>query len=181
MRRRFRRPRKEKVVEPKFKANERIRVPRVFVIDEKGENLGEMETAEAIEKAKEREMDLVEVSPNAKPPVCKFIDYGKFQYQQAKKEQQAKAKQKKVDTKGIRIGLRTDAHDLLFKKNQAEKFLTKGHKVKAEIFLRGREKAHRNLAKENLQKFVDTIEIPYKTEEELSSFPNGFNITIAPE
>lgn len=181
MRRRFRRPKKEVKVEVRYRANERIRVPRVVVIDGQGEHLGEMRTDEAIEKAQSLGYDLVEVAPNAKPPVCKMLDYGKFQYQQAKQQQQSKSKQKKIDTKGIRIGLRTDAHDLNFKKTQTEKFLNKGQKVKVEIFLRGREKAHRDLAKENLKAFIDTIELPFKVEEEIKSFPGGFNIIIAPE
>ncbi|MEI9966690.1 MAG: translation initiation factor IF-3 [Candidatus Moraniibacteriota bacterium] len=101
--------------------NDQIAVPEVMVIDLNGENRGVMPIAEAIALAKAQESDLVEVSPLAKPPVCKVTDYGKLQYKQAKQEQQAKTKQKKVDTKGIRIGFRTDKHDLAFKKNQAEK------------------------------------------------------------
>jgi len=181
MRRRFRRPKKEVKVEPKFRANERIRADRVFVIDGEGKSLGEINTQEAIEKAQASSLDLVEVSPQAKPPVCKMLDYGKFQYQQTKQEQHNKSKQRKVDTKGIRIGLKTDAHDLAFKKKQIEKFLNKSHKVKVEIFLRGREKAHKGLARKNLNEFIQTIEIPYKIEEEIKSFPGGFNVIIAPE
>lgn len=181
MRRRFRRPKKFKVVEPKFKANEKILSPQVFVIDENNVSIGEMDTAKALDLANERGYDLVEVSPKANPPVCRLIDFGKFQYQQAKQEQQNKSKQKKVDTKGVRIGIRTDTHDLNFKKTQTEKFLKKGHKVKIEIVLRGREKARQDLAKQTLQEFLATIEVPHKTEDEIKSFPGGFNTLIAPE
>ncbi len=181
MRRRFRRPKKFKVIEPKFKANEKILSPRVFVIDENNVSLGDMDTAKALDLANERGYDLVEVSPKANPPVCRLIDFGKFQYQQAKQEQQAKAKQKKVDTKGVRIGLRTDTHDLHFKKVQSEKFLKKGHKVKIEIVLRGREKAHQVLAKQSLKEFLLSIEVPHTVEDEIKSFPGGFNTLIAPE
>lgn len=126
-------------------------------------------------------MDLVEVSPKANPPVCKISDYGKFQYQKNKQDRVAKTKQKKIGMKEIRIGVRTDKHDLEFKKKQAEKFLSKGNKVKIDIVLRGREKAHQDLAKDNLKNFVASITIPYQTEEDIKRFPGGFNTTIAPE
>lgn len=151
------------------------------LIDAHGVNHGEVSVEQALALAKEQELDLVEVSPQAKPPVCRILEYGKFQYQQTKQIQQAKAKQKKVETKGIRIGLRTDDHDLAFKKAQAEKFLSKGNKIKAEILLRGREKAMPDKAKEALQSFIKTIAIPYKIEEEIKRFPAGFHVIIAPE
>jgi len=180
MRRRY----KKKVFKPqkpRYRANEHIYAPTVFVVDEKGEKLGEMETSKALEIAKERELDLVEVAPNANPPVCKIISYGKFQYSQSKQERLNKAKQKKTGTKGIRLGMRTDEHDLNFKKKQAEKFLSKGHKVKVELRLRGREKAHQDLARENLKNFVEKLDIPYKIEDDIKKFPGGFNIVISAE
>ena len=140
-----------------------------------------MNVLEAIQIARARELDLVEIAPIAKPPVCKIMDYGKYQYQQSKQERLNKAKQKKVEVKGIRIGIRTDTHDLDFKKNQAEKFLKKGDKVKAEIVLRGREKAHQELARKALSDFLRTIAVPYKMEQEIKRFPGGFNAIIAPE
>lgn len=150
------------------------------VIDENGAQLGVMPPFEASQIARERGLDLVEVAPLANPPVCRIMDYGKFQYQQSKQERTSKAKQKKVDMKGIRIGVRTDEHDLEFKKNQAEKFLTKGDKVKIEIQLRGREKAHADLARQNLAEFIKSISFPYKTEQEIKRFPGGFNSIITP-
>lgn len=164
----------------RVRVNENIRIPRVLVIDESGNNLGEMSNWEALELAKSHGLDLVEVSPKVRPPVCRILDFGKYQYQKAKEEKSAKTKQKKVDMKGIRIGIRTDEHDLNFKKNQAEKFLAKGNKVKIEITLRGREKAHQDLARNNLREFVRSIEAPYRIEEEIKRFPGGFNVTIAP-
>lgn len=140
-----------------------------------------MGVAEAIQIAREKELDLVEIAPIAKPPVCKIMDYGKYQYQQSKQERLNKAKQKKIEVKGIRIGIRTDTHDLDFKKNQAEKFLKKGDKVKAEITLRGREKAHQDLARRTLSDFLKTIAVPYKMEQEIKRFPGGFNAIITPE
>jgi translation initiation factor IF-3 len=151
------------------------------VIDEDGTQLGVMSSYEALAIAKERLLDLVEISPTAKPPVLKIMDFGKFQYQKSKQDQKSKAKQKKVDIKGIRIGVRTDDHDLEFKKNQAEKFLKKGDKVKIEIILKGREKAHQDLGRRNLEEFVRSINFPYKIEQETKRFPGGFNIIIAPQ
>ena len=181
MRRRFRRPKKVKPVEPRYRVNEKITAPQVMVIDEKGENLGVMETPQALQLAQEKELDLVEVFPKAEPPVCRILDYGKFQYKQDKQRHQAKLKQKKTGTKGVRLGLRTDVHDLDFKRRQAEKFLLKGNKVKIEMILRGREKAHKDLAKENLTRFLESINVPYTREEDIKSAPRGFVVLIAPE
>lgn len=163
-----------------LRINEQISATEVFVIDETGKNYGVMTVVAAIELAQGQEADLVEVSPLAKPPVCKITDYGKLVYHQAKKEQQAKAKQKKVDIKGIRIGFRTDTHDLFFKKSQAEKFMTKGHKVRVEIVLHGREKAMADKARENLLAFLKSLSVPYKTEEEIKRAPRGFSTVIVP-
>ena len=180
-RRRHNRPKPKVRPKDTLKTNEQILAPEVVVIDEHGENLGTVATSAAIALALEREGDLVEVSPLATPPVCKITDYGKLVYQQAKKEQQAKAKQKKVDIKGIRIGFRTDTHDLFFKKSQAEKFMTKGHKVRVELVLHGREKAMGDKAKENLQNFLQSLAIPFKFEEEIKRAPKGFSALITPE
>ena len=166
---------------PRYRVNEYIRIPRVFLIDENGSQLGEMSNTEALAIAKERGLDLVEVSPNAKPPVCKITNYGKFQYSQSKQDRLSKAKQKKTGTKGIRLGVRTDSHDLNFKKKQAEKFLSKGHKVKIELRLRGREKAHQGLAIESIKNFIGIIDVPNKMEENIKRFPGGFNAVIAPK
>jgi translation initiation factor IF-3 len=137
-----------------------------------------MPPMKALEIAKEKMLDLVEIAPKAIPPVCKIMDFGKYQYQKSREERQNKAKQRKVDIKGIRIGVRTDDHDLNFKKDQAEKFLKKGHKIKLEIVMRGREKAHQDLARKNLVEFLKTISIPYKLEQEIKRFPGGFNVII---
>jgi translation initiation factor IF-3 len=130
--------------------------------------------------AREKELDLVEIVPNSRPPVVKIMDYGKYQYQKAKEEQQQRAKQKKTDIKGIRIGFRTDDHDIDVRKKQAEKFLTQGNKVKVEIRLKGREKAHQPLARQTLSDFLKSIAVPNKIEQEIKRFPGGFNAVIAP-
>lgn len=139
-----------------------------------------MPTAEALAMAKERLLDLVEVSPKAVVPVCRIMDYGKHLYQQSKQLRIAKAKQKKIEIKGVRLGLRTDTHDMEFKRAQSEKFLKQGDKVKIDIVLRGREKAHQDLARKNLQEFISGITVPYKVEDPIKRFPGGFNVIIAP-
>ncbi|MCX6764060.1 MAG: translation initiation factor IF-3 [Candidatus Moranbacteria bacterium] len=166
---------------PRDRVNEQIRAFQIRLIDESGKQLGVMAPMEALQIAREQELDLVEVAPNAQPPVCRIIDYGKYQYQQSKQERTSKSKQKKVDLKGIRIGLKTDDHDLDFKKNQAEKFLSKGNKVKIEILLRGREKAHQDLARQNLAEFIQLIKFPHISEQEIKRFPGGFNTIIVPQ
>ena len=142
--------------------------------------VGVVPTVEALQMAKERELDLVEIVPNAKPPVVKIIDYGKYQYQKAKEDQQQKANQKQTEIKGLRIGLKTDNHDIEVRHKQAEKFLTQGNKVKIEIRLKGREKAFQPLAREVLQNFVKSISVPNKLEQEIKRFPGGFNVIIIP-
>lgn len=167
---------------PITRINDQIRVPEVRVIrDSDNAQLGILPTAEALEMAREDGIDLVEIAPHAKPPVCKIMDFGKFQYQKSRLERVNKSKQKKSETKGIRLGVRTDTHDLEFKKAQAEKFLKKGAKVKVELTMRGREKAHQDLARENLKQFLHEIAIPYKIEQEIKRYPGGFNAIIAPD
>ena len=140
-----------------------------------------MDTKAAIDLAREKSLDLVEVSPKAQPPVCKIIDYGKYQYQKSKEKRLAQSKQKKVEIKEVRIGVKTDAHDLDFKKRQVEKFLTKGDKVKIDMVLKGREKAHQDLARTTLQEFIAQVTVPYRVEEPIKRFPRGFNTLIAPQ
>ncbi len=127
------------------------------MIDEQGTQLGTLDTSRALELAQERGFDLVEVSPVADPPVCKIMDYGAYQYQQEKKERKQKAKQKKVEIKGIRLSLKIGPHDLEMRKNQSVKFIEKGNKVRIELILRGRERAHIDRAKETMEKFVEMV------------------------
>lgn len=150
------------------------------MIDENGRQVGVVSTDQALQAAREKELDLVEIVPNVRPPIVKIMDFGKFQYQKAKEEQHQRAKQKKTEVKGIRLGLKTDDHDLDVRRKQVEKFLSKGNKVKVEIRLRGREKTHQSLARENLNNFILSITVPNKIEQEIKKFPGGFNIVIAP-
>jgi translation initiation factor IF-3 len=181
MRRRFKRKFKKEEKVPQMRANDRIFADPIYLIDQEGENVGEISLKEAKILAESVGLDLVEVSPKAEPPVCKILDFGKFQYNQTKQFKQNKSQQKKVDTKVVKIGLRTGDHDLDFKKTQIEKFLTKGHKVKIEMVLRGREKAHGDLGRQNMDDFIKTISIPFKFEEEVKKSPDGcFNTLIVP-
>jgi len=151
----------------------------VQVVDENGKNLGILDTYKALQIAKERGLDLVEIAPTAKPPVCKIIDYGKYKYQQEKKEQKQKAKRKEVEVKRIRIGFATSLHDLEHKAKQAGEFLAEGNKVRIEIKLRGREKAHLDLAKEKLNDFLKLIPVEHTIEEQPKKNPIGLVLTIA--
>ena len=122
--------------------NEQIRDREVRVIGEDGEQLGVMSSREAMRLAEEAGLDLVKIAPTAKPPVCKIVDYGKFKYEQTRKEKEAKKKQKTIDVKEIRLSPNIDTNDLNTKVNAARKFLTKGDKVKVTLRFRGREMAH---------------------------------------
>jgi translation initiation factor IF-3 len=156
MRRTYRR-KKYKPDKTQYRANERIRIPEVQVIDGEGAMLGVMPTLKAIELAQEAGFDLVEVNPKAEPPLCKFLDYGKVQYEREKLKQKQKAQTKKIDTKGIRISLRISDHDRDVRIGQAEKFLEKGHRVKVELILRGREKAYTRQAIDQVIQFVTLL------------------------
>jgi translation initiation factor IF-3 len=131
--------------------------------------------------AQERGLDLVEVAPQAKPPVCRIIDYGKYLYQQAKKEKEQRTKQKQIEIKGIRISPRTSQHDLETKAKQVEKFLNQGNKVKIEIILRGREKSFqfRDFTKEKLEEFIKLIPVDIVIERETKKEGRGLNIVIS--
>ncbi len=119
--------------------NERIRVPQVRLIDEKGEQVGVVPTFQALQMARERGLDLMEVSPNAQPPVCKICDYGKFKYEKKKKEHQAKKKQTVIKVKEVQLRPQTEEHDLEYKFKNIRQFLEDGDKAKVTIMFRGRE------------------------------------------
>ncbi len=140
------------------------------MIGENGEQLGIMSAREAYEKAKAAELDLVKIAPTAKPPVCKIIDYGKYRYELARKEKEAKKKQKVIEVKEVRLSPNIDENDLNTKMNNARKFLTKGNKVKVTLRFRGREMAHMSKTKYILDDFAEklsdiaTVDKPAKVE-----------------
>ena len=139
------------------RANYRINSPEVQVINNDGENLGILNTSEAIEIAKKEGLDLIEIAPNAKPPVCKIIDIGKYKYDAQKKANKAKKRQKKVELKEIKLRPVTEIHDYNFKLKNALKFLVKGDKVKFTIKFKGRELQHSNLGHDLMKKIQDDI------------------------
>lgn len=137
--------------------NEQIRGHRVRVIDVDGTQLGILTPEEALQAAYERNLDLVEVSPNAQPPVCRIMDFGKFRYEQSKREREARRNQKTITIKEIRIRPKIDEHDFEVKARAARKFLTDGDKVKVSVRFRGREIVHQDIAKEKLMKLAEQV------------------------
>lgn len=146
-----------KPIPKKFWINEQIRVPEVSIIDETGNNLGKMAASQALILAKQKGLDLVEVSPKAIPPVCRIMDFGKYLYKITKQERQHKAKQKTTETKGIRLSPRISTHDMETKAKQAERFMNAGNKIKIDLLLRGREKAHIDTAEKKMHEFLEII------------------------
>lgn len=138
--------------------NKWIRVPEVLLIDEQDQKIGTVPTDEALKRAEDAGLDLVEVAPNLKPPVCKILDFGKYQYNLNKSQVEQRKKNKTKDTKEIRLGLKISDHDLDIKNKRADKFLSKGHKVKITIKFKGREIVHPELGRELLNKFLTTLE-----------------------
>ena len=137
--------------------NEQIRDREIRLIGEDGGQLGIMSAREAMKIAQEAELDLVKIAPAAKPPVCKIIDYGKYKYEQARKEKEAKKKQKTVEVKEVRLSPNIDTNDLNTKINNAKKFISKGNKVKVTLRFRGREMAHVQQSKHILDDFAETL------------------------
>ena len=144
--------------------NYRINSPEVQVITSSGENLGVINTNKAISMAKEKGLDLSEIAPNAKPPVCKIIDMGKYKYDAQKKANKAKKKQKKIELKEIKLRPVTEVHDYNFKLKNAQKFLSKGDKVKFTIRFKGRELMHPNLGNDLMNRIQEDIKSVGKVE-----------------
>ncbi len=179
MRRTYRK-KKWKPDKTEYRANERIRVPEVRVLDAEGNMLGVMPTKQAIEAAREAGFDLVEVNPKAEPPLTKFSDFGKMQYEREKLKQKQKAKQKKVEIKGVRLSFRISDHDRDVRLKQTVKFLEKGNKVKVELMVRGRENAYLSQAFEKARQFIEDLKAAMEGKElELEQPPKkeGHRIT----
>jgi translation initiation factor IF-3 len=146
--------------------NDEIRVPRVLLIDQNGEKQGEMPTASALEAAEEAGLDLVEIVPNANPPVCKILDYGKFKFQEQKKKNEARKRQKIVELKEIKLRPNIDSHDYDVKAKAMHRFFEEGDKVKVTLRFRGREMAHPELGMKLLIKVKTDFEEVAKVEYE---------------
>lgn len=167
---------------PIFKANTQIRVPEVFLIDENNEAIGIMPTVEAIQRAQDASLDLVEVNPKATPPVVKIVNLGQLKYEREKQAHKQKMQQKKTETKNIRLSFRISDHDLSMRALQAEKFLSKDNKIKVELILRGRERQHLQKASEIIKNFVATLQanpaLSIEAEQPLTNQGGRFTIIL---
>ncbi len=141
------------------RVNERIRVREVRLIDDEGQQVGVIPTRDALEMARERGLDLVEVAPNAVPPVCRLLDYGKFRYEQGRKDRESRRNQHVVELKEVRLRPKTDDHDLATKGRQAARFLDSGDKVKLTVQFKGREMAHPEIGKGLLDQLSDQLRV----------------------
>lgn len=148
------------------------------MIDENNKQLGTINTEEALRLAEERGFDLVEVSPKSNPPVCKILDYGAYQYRLEKAERKQRARQKKIEVKGMRVSFKIGKHDLEIRKKQALKFIEKGDKVKLEMILRGREMAHQDIAREIISKFIESLGENIRIEQPLTRQGNRFFVVL---
>ena len=164
-----------------IRVNHRIRVPEVRVIDANGEMLGVLSTHEALRRAQEQGLDLVEVNPKAEPPVCKILDFGKYKYEEKKKAGEAKRKQTVVEIKEIKLRPKTDDHDIAFKTKAARRFLEAGHKVKFTVRFRGREITHPEKAQEQLNLIIPQLEDIANVETRAMMEARAMSVLVAPK
>lgn len=165
----------------KHKINDEITGTELRVIGPDSEVFGILSRRDALQKARDMDMDLVLIAPQAKPPVCKVIDYGKFMYEQGKREKDQKKAQHQKELKEIRLKPGTDTHDLDFKTRHAREFLEKGHKVKATVFFRGREIVHQDIGRDLLQKFIDGLVDVSKVDQDMRTEGRVLSVTLAPD
>jgi translation initiation factor IF-3 len=164
----------------KVSLNHQIKAPSLRIVNEQGEQVGIMTLSEALTLANEHGLDLVEIAPNAKPPVAKLIDFAKYKYQQKKLEQQQKKNAHKTEVKTIWISVRISEHDMEIKAGKVTEFLTDGDIVKIELRMRGREQAFGELGRVNLQKFLTFIKVPFRVEVPLKRMGGTWSLTVAP-
>lgn len=164
----------------KHRTNDEIREKEVRLIDAEGEMLGIMDSKKALFMAEEAEMDLVEIAPKAKPPVCKIIDYGKFLYEIQKKEKQQRKNQQQSQMKEVRFKWRTAEHDFNFKTRHARDFIESGNKVKASVMFRGREITHQEIGRELLKKFVEEMKDVAKVDVPIKFEGRNLSVILAP-
>jgi len=164
-----------------IRMNERIRAREVRVIGDEGQQIGIMPPFEALRMAREKNLDLVEISPTAQPPVCRIMDYGKFLYQQEKREREAKKHQKTITVKEVKFRINVDDHDYDTKKNHVLRFLDDGDKVKATIFFRGREMTRQGLGREILERLIKDVEHKGMVEFRPRQEGNTLHLILAPK
>lgn len=161
------------------RVNHGIRSPELRVLTADGGNLGVISKEEALKRALEEGLDLIEISPNAKPPVAKIMDYGKFLYELKKKQKAIKAKTKTTETKGVQVKIGTGEHDLNLKAKRVTEWLQEGHRAKIDLFLWGRYKYMEfNFLKERLERFLKLINEEYKIAEPIQKSPKGLTVVI---
>lgn len=149
------------------------------MIGPEGENFGVLDSAEALSKAREFELDLIEISPGARPPVAKITDYGKFQYEQKKKKSAHKAKSSTTEVKNIQVKINTGKHDLELKARKADEWLKEGHRIKFDLFLPGRTKyMEEKFLRERLERMLELMSVDYKVAEEAKKSPKGRTMII---
>lgn len=166
----------------KTRINQQIRSREVRTIGADGVNLGVLSVDEAIEKAKEANLDLIEISPDSKPPVVKIADYGKYQYAQKKKQKESRARANVSETKTIQVKIGTGEHDLLLKAKKVAKWLEGKNRVKIDLFLWGRYKyMEKKFLEERLQRFLNLIPKEYQIVDEMKKSPKGLTTVIEPE
>ena len=164
----------------KARINHQIKASEVRVITEDGQQLGIMKLSAALTLATENGLDLIEVAPNAQPPVCRIIDFAKYKYQQKKAESEAKKKAKKTDVKTIRLSTRIGQHDMEVKAKKTDEFLADGDLVKIELRMRGREQAFPDIAREQLNSFLKLLTAGYKIDSPVKKMGPTFMVVISP-
>jgi len=164
-----------------YRANFQITAPSVSVIDETGAQVGQMNTREAIQLAEDHGLDLVEVSPMANPPVAKIMNFGSFQYQHEKQLKRQRLMSRSLEMKNIRLSLQIGDHDKETRIIQAQKFLEKGHKIKLEIILKGRELSHMDIARQVLRSFQTALGATVMVEQDISKQGNKLFLILAPQ
>ena len=161
--------------------NEDIRAPRIRVVDDDGGQLGIMTPREALQIARDRELDLVEIAPQANPPVCKIVDFGKLRYEQQKREKLQRKHQQQQQMKEVRLHPRTDTHDVDFKTRHAREFLDEGHKVKFTVVFRGREITHQDIGRDLLNGIIEALVDDAKVDQAIRMEGRNMSIILAPE
>lgn len=165
--------------EPKARINHQIRAKELRVIGAEGENLGVISLSEALHRAEEAALDLIEISPSAVPPVAKIMDYGRFEYELNKKRREIKAKSHVTETKSVQVKIGTGEHDLNLKAKRAAQWLTQGHRVKVDLFLWGRYKYMEfAFLKERLERFLKIIPEEYRIADQITKSPKGLTTVI---
>ncbi|NGX28452.1 MAG: Translation initiation factor IF-3 [Candidatus Anoxychlamydiales bacterium] len=163
-----------------MRINRQIRAEKVRLISEEGKQVGVKYLTEALRMAEEADLDLVEIAPNAKPPVCKIVDYGKFKYQQLKKEKENRKAQHQVKVKEIKFKPNIDTHDFLTKEKHAREFIEKGYKVRISCVFRGREMLHTELGKKVIQRLIDDLKDIAVIEAPLKLMGRSMSTVLAP-